>query len=308
MSPGAIHLAELLAEDAYGRDALKIVHSYGLEDILCAANSVSFIGLDPAIDMIVDSILSGTPFSLVRIGDGEGNLLGHRLLPESRFLTGQNRKILANWFGSFARDPSEYAQLQHDLHEAMVGADLLGAPDAARIRLELVHEPRGYWGVYFAVHYIITKIKPSSVVSAGIHSSLLRNMRFFDALRSLSELNTISCHKDFGRVMRSKVGISRGRDFLVPGEMGIRQLPSTSKCGDHYPLVYQHIINEIAEIRPGSVTLIGAGVCGKVYSDYVKRAGGIGLDIGAMVDFIMGLGTRESFNNADFRMHYTHLL
>jgi hypothetical protein len=300
---------EIFRTCSYGMDALEVIRLHRLETILRIADSIPFLSVEAGIDRVVDHVRSGRPFSLIRIGDGEGNLLGHHLFPDSEFLSGLNEKILRNWFGNNARPASDYEQLYHDLHSAMANTDLLGMPDSSRLRQELRHDPRGYWGVYFAVYYVHEKAKPVSAVSAGLHTSLFRNQDFIDALRSLTNLNTISCHKDFGRVFRARLGVPDGHDLLVPGEMGIRQLPADCKVGDHYPAEYRKTMSAIRRggFGAGSVTLISAGVCGKVYADQVKRSGGVAVDIGAMADFIMGLATRKMFRRSDFRAHYRHI-
>jgi tetratricopeptide (TPR) repeat protein len=294
---------------SYGEDALSVIRLHGVGAILRIADSVPFLKMEVAIDFVIDHIQSGQPFSLIRIGDGEGNFLGHHLFPDSEFLSGLNEKILQTWFGKNAKYSSEYRQLYCDLHNAMVNADLLGMPDGSRIKLELQHDPRGYWGVHFAVDYIQKKVKPTCAVSAGIHTTLFRSSRFVDALRSLNNLNTISCHQKFGRLFRAKMGVPDGHDLLVPGEMGIGALPTDCKIGDHYPTEYRKTVSAIqaANFGAGSVTLIGAGVCGKAYADYVKKSGGVAIDIGAMADFIMGLETRKMFRRNEFRAHYQHM-
>jgi len=86
--------------------------------------------------------------------------------------------------------------------------------------------------------------------------------------------------------------------------MGIRQLPKESKDGDHYGAFYALVLDSISRLAPGSVTLIAAGICGKVYADAVRRSGGIGVDIGAMADFFMKVPTREPFTHPEFVRQY----
>jgi hypothetical protein len=255
-----------------------------------------------AIAAIAGAVQERRPFSLVRLGDGEGNFLANQLLPGNKFLAEQNRKILRNWFGETAELDISYSELFDDLCRAIENADVLGLPQKSRVGFESTNVCRGFWGIYFsALHVINLKRRPRILTTSVVHLDLFRNDGFLAALRSAREIHTISCHRGFGTVVRGKFGISLGVDIVVPGEMGIPEIPVESKRGTHYPEVYQAVLRGISELSPGSVVLIAAGVCGKVYARAAKDAGCAGIDIGAMADHIMGLKTRTIFRTSAFQ-------
>jgi tetratricopeptide (TPR) repeat protein len=284
---------DLFSSDSYGKDALEIMRAFSQDIIPRALSSADLIPIDKAIQVLVDKIASQTPFSLIRIGDGEGNFLARGLIPENTFIAEQCHKILGNWFGSNSTDFDRFVPLYRDLQQAIAEADLLGAPDEKRMESELTRDPRGFWGVCFASYYAATYSARRQFVEASIHRSLFVNDDFLEALRTSNCLHTISCYRDFGAKVRAKLGVDKGTDLVVPGEMGIAELPQSCKVGEHYPKRYCEILGEIQTIQPRGVVLIAAGVCGKAYSAAAKRAGCIGIDIGAVADRIMGFATRE---------------
>jgi hypothetical protein len=50
---------------------------------------------------------------------------------------------------------------------------------------------------------------------------------------------------------------------------------------------HRRLKTELANARPGVLYLVGAGVPGKICCELIKRAGGVALDIGTVVDIWM---------------------
>jgi tetratricopeptide (TPR) repeat protein len=292
----------LLATSSYGRDALAVTDRYTFTDLVSRLQSLDFADPDHCIAQLCQRITDQQPTCLIRLGDGEGNFLAVRQNSSNQFLLRQADLILGIWFGRYAEKSPGYEQLYQDIAMALLSADFVGIPDVRRVNLELKNIPRGYWGVYFAIHQAM--FLELNFVVAGIHQLLLRSSAFLSTLASVKILNTISCHREFGRKLRTRLGVPDGLDLVVPGEMGLPQLPEESRRGDHYRDHYSATMRAIRTFAPGNVTLIGTGICGKVYAYQVKDAGGIGIDIGAMTDFFMGLATRPPFTDANFKKHY----
>jgi FkbM family methyltransferase len=291
----------VLEATPYGADAARVLREYPLGRVQDQLSRIEFMPVDSGIRKVCDHIRGARPFSLIRLGDGEGNLLAHFMQPDSEFLKQQAEKILRNWFGNHALPIGNYAELDSDLRDAIRDADLLGVPSLARLKYEMTNDPRGYWGVYFAALYSCTHAQHRQFVVPVIHQDLFRDQSFVAALRSVSALHTISCHAGLGTKLRHHLNVARGTDVTVPGEMGIDTLPSSSRTGVHYPDEYRRVIPWINQLDSGAVVLIAAGVCGKVYAQRAKRAGCAAIDIGAMADYIMGYQTRGIFHNARFR-------
>jgi tetratricopeptide (TPR) repeat protein len=298
----------IIASDPYGADALKILDVYTLDSIQSILTTVKFKSVEEGIDVICDKIESGTPFSLVRLGDGEGNFLASRLNPNSIFLAAQNQRILRNWFGDGVKHIDVYSRLAADVSDAVEGADLVGVPNSSRILYELTNDPRGYWGVYFSAYYAAMKVSEKEFISPNVHLHIFQSEKFISALRSTQSVNTITCHRGFGPLLRANIGVTRGVDLIVPGEMGVPEMTAECKQGDHYPETYSAIISSITGFEPGSIVLVAAGICGKAYVNFAKRAGCVGLDIGAIVDYFMGVKTRKIFYDSNFQASHHRVL
>lgn len=57
------------------------------------------------------------------------------------------------------------------------------------------------------------------------------------------------------------------------------------------------------QARKGAVCFIAGGIAGKLLLDQAKRSGGVGLDIGAVADYWMGINTRGPHDFVQFKQH-----
>ncbi len=64
----------------------------------------------------------------------------------------------------------------------------------------------------------------------------------------------------------------------------------------HFPDLYEKLVAGIKVPRPGALFLVGAGFCGKLYADAIKRKGGIAVDVGSLFDLWAGRFTRPYMN------------
>jgi hypothetical protein len=298
----------LLQTNSYGQAACRILENFPIGKVRDLLSGNRFISDSEAIEPVADSIAMRRPFSLVRLGDGEGNILAHCLYPQSEFLGHMAVRILRHQFLDSMLPLTEYGRLFADLRPAIEQADLLGVPRFERIEFEFANDVRGYWGVYFAALYCCTQLQPRRFVSPNLADQLFRSPEIIAALRGAKAINTISCHSGFGPRIRQKLRIATGIDLTVPGEMAMSVLPIAARTGRHYPDAYQQLLKRIAEFEHGSVALVAAGICGKVYTHHAKMAGCCALDIGAIADLVMGYNTRGIFAQPSYRDTFTDIL
>jgi glycosyltransferase GT-like protein len=58
--------------------------------------------------------------------------------------------------------------------------------------------------------------------------------------------------------------------------------------------VYTEVIERVCELaRPGTLVLIGAGVPAKIIADRARQAGAVALDVGSLMDYMVGQKTRS---------------
>jgi hypothetical protein len=251
-------------------------------------------------EAIYDNIKNKKAFSLIRLGDGEGNfLLGNdkESMPFSA-LKGYSSHILRNWFGN--SEVHDQSKLYDLLKESIRNSNYCGIPNNARLQFEKEKDARGFWGTLGVYKILDFVCKENIFCNANIHEHLFKNQMFIDALKMSNSISTITCHQEFGSIIRAKLNISTGYDILCPGEKGIPQLPDTKKEGSHWPNYFIKISEDINKIDSGSVVLVGAGVLGKIYCNLAKNRGLFAVDIGAIADWFCGTKTRAVFNDKSY--------
>jgi hypothetical protein len=264
--------------------------------------SVNFVSTEHSMMQLTDAINNKKHFSLIRLGDGEGNFLGKIVSSDDSIANTQYNRIMKNWFGDLPAGLSVDIDLHSLIIEAISTADQLGFPNISRIVYESTNDYRGFQGVYNASKYCVNSTHHAyTPVSPVLHYSLLNSDIFIDAVRKASAFHTITCFDKFGDVMRNKLGFKVGRDFLIPGEKGVPSLPDKYKQGAHFPDVFIKVLDEISNLNAGDVLFIGAGILGKIYCSRAKKRGLIAVDIGSLSDLIMGLNTRPGFLKKEFR-------
>lgn len=216
------------------------------------------------------ALRTGTGFSLVRIGDGEGPML---CWPESQ-VPHEMATVLNTWFG---RDDLPAGNLQiiaDGLRRAVRSADVLGLPT----RYQLNRSPR--YGMVFEGIYRHHLCSPSQLrADANIHWYLQWSGALAYLLRNRNWVGVVGC-RDIGPQIAEAFGLGSVRTYLVRGEA--RYPGPISE--PHWPDGFNEVMRQLESVRPGMAFLVGAGVLGKVYCDRIKAKGGIALDIGSLLD------------------------
>jgi hypothetical protein len=242
---------------------------------------------------------------LLRLGDGEGNLLfwdAHR--DTSPALAGLSmERILRLMFGRRMPRRAHWDRIAALTVEAVENASYAGLPtpkqtfsnlDALVAARAQDFDLRGTSGVVAVWDWLEPRAAAwladpqRVVVNWHVHSSLLG---FAPALvRAAGNVSVITCYPELLARVQRVFGVERGESFLIPPQAGnIRGTPE----GTHYPDAYQAIAARIgARARGGELFLVGAGILGKSYCERVRRAGGMAIDMGSMLDVWMGIGVR----------------
>lgn len=242
------------------------------------------------------------PFSLVRIGDGEGQLLG---LNES--YSQDDLDYFADHFGEV--DRSFLVGLQADLKAAILGADLVGIRDdmigvnfgGAPFSPELVKSsltlrrsetgirPRSTRRLYNTVKALAALEYPDEqrYCSQWIHFRLQLSGFFERVLRRQRTVAIITSKPKVAALLRSEFGLDV-RLIEVPDKFKLVKDPTRV-----YQInLFRHVDEEIKRSAEGRLFLIGAGLWGKVFAHTVRTWGGYALDIGALIDCWVGKASR----------------
>lgn len=245
------------------------------------------------------AIASNRPTSFVRVGDGEARFLAY-CDPALRLrLTASEAETLGevpfwNWFGKSVSNVahSDVIRLQADVLVAFEDADILGIPSAARLEKDYMHF--GYLG---AIEALIESIRASGrnlhITNSMAHIEINRRSAFYrDLLHGLDFVGVVSPHPGLAERLARECGISSWTEYIIAGEGRLPAHVLWRGPVPHFPDRYRELQNELKVPQRGAVFLVAAGLLGKVYCDWLKKRGGIGIDVGSIVDAWMGYDTR----------------
>lgn len=229
--------------------------------------------LDRLVEIIAAARQEGRGFGLIRLGDGEGWFLQGR----STDLEGATRNgdvvepELEQRGGHLPSKALE--ELQERLREALRRADVVGIPDLWQCLVGPEH----------AVMVATNLENAGTAIWPGgwhLHLQLLRHGAFsrppFDRIDAV--------------IAAALPPSLQGRDATfvpLPGEDPYWK--GTARPYAHYPVVYSQVLDWIdAHVGPGQLVLVGGGLLGKLYVDAIRSRGGIGIDIGSLIDLCCG--------------------
>ena len=207
------------------------------------------------------------PTAVIRLGDGEGAVLGY---PEitSRMDVEYSLRI---WLGRTNVPDAEVFSLRDQLRQAIEHADVLGIPRAAQAR-----QSRLYAAVGMALERLDVE---ADLTHAALHRLMSHALLFRPLLREQPFVGLISC-RDVRSEVRRLFSVRETRWYGVRGELdkpGVIETP-------HWPDGFNEI-RQILEVPfPGALFVVGAGVFGKIYCHWIKQRGGIAIDIGSIFD------------------------
>ncbi|WP_055048732.1 tetratricopeptide repeat protein [Devosia sp. A16] len=254
---------------------------------------------------ITDAADAKTPFSLLRLGDGEGAMLPYRPQLQT-FRAIDLAENSRTWWG---RDGSPTLELVGELQQAIRAADVIGIPDldrATRIfyqtaRTAFLANGRNMRGLLAATDFVATNCASAAWTTCHVHQSLAFWGLWDLILPRLGQLDLITCHAELGEVLARAHGVRIGRTHRIPPERKYAAAFANGNGEQHFPAVFEHLRGVLPETLPGRTVLVSAGMLGKIYCHWIKRAGGIAIDIGSAADHWCGYGTRGIADVAIYR-------
>lgn len=229
------------------------------------------------------AIRTGTGFSLIRLGDGEGPIMWwpDRQTPD------QIPEVLETWFGRHDIAAPDLTAIADGLRQATRTADVLGLPT----RYLLTLTPRYGMALNGVDHYGLYS-RSQLLTDTGVHWYLQWSGALKRLLHGLDVLHVISC-RDIGTRIAVAFNIKSVETYLVRGE---HRFPGPETRA-HWPDGFREVMQKLDSVRPGEVFLVGAGVLGKIYCDRIKRGQGIALDIGSILDSWANVPSRQRYKS-----------
>jgi len=231
-----------------------------------------------------DAVDSRTPYSLVRMGDGEWTIIKY---PEHAKLSKCKERI-ARWIGDQVLNIKQIRSIRNQIHIACRDANILGVPT------DRERQVMAKWKNFVP---LCNSYQILGERQELFHFYQIHNLDFKYILKNVNEIYCITS-RDITDNIKPYFNLHSIKTFLIPPETFIwnekmRKHNQNLNRERHYPESFEKIMRFIkTENIKGKVFLVGAGGFGKSYCHHIKLYGGIGIDIGALFDGWAGICTR----------------
>jgi hypothetical protein len=254
-------------------------------------------------ELILSALRAREGFALTRFGDGEGVFFRSSSEEEAVLaeLYGMARLDRARvWFG----DEVE-SVLPKFMPQALQISDVLDASDVAGIPypswIEHEYKILSYTGVVglgnITRHVSALRQHRQVFASQLIHIDLARSGGLREIISSQESCAIISCFAEAPEFVRSSFGVKNVEFYRVPGEkLFVSEIGAAAAEGRHYPNRFESLMRILSKPAHGRLFLVSAGIFGKFYCMQIKKAGGIALDIGSLIDASLGKATRPGYS------------
>lgn len=249
---------------------------------------------------IRSALAGGTPYSLIRLNDGEGSIIRLSIDDEAKYrelYTRNRREFHRWWFGNEqTMFTSEFDRAVFDMNESISRADCVAAFIHEHLRLcyhraDIRNIP-GFTNIIRKLEQI-RDTDPAAVPRIALADPYIHQFLLFrgDLERLLSEqprIGLVSCHDALPDALKRKFGFDEVFFHRTPGESTITKGVEPEPFSVWHP----RLKHELAQAQAGVLYLVAAGIMSKIYCDLIKSAGGIALDVGSVVDIWMKVPTR----------------
>ena len=248
------------------------------------------------VEDIEDHLRRKIPYSLIRLGDGESYAWKDKITAEH---AARREQV---WWGTQI-DVERRARISDAMLSAISNATRLGIPSLFRFTRD-THLGLGSYTKHVSIAgliHVLDGVKklpdmPRLYTEERIHqlcfdlptiARLCPQATKVVIVSSLTKATVKTKLSSYvGDVPLEIIEVpthtkTRGNDMFVQAEQAL-------------PFVYERIEAQIAATTvPGTLVLVASGSIGKVFCAAAQRQGGVALDVGAMIDYWVGLKTRS---------------
>ncbi len=240
-----------------------------------------------------DAFLESRPFSLIRLGDCEGNFLDrtHHTLSGATTHRSKTGVLITPRI-----DDSAYEDLRNQFIAALRGADVVGVSNEFSIMVNP--------GTMHCVRYIGEDIPDYHGVFTDhpVHNAIGRSgfIERIIAMQLLSgrEIYYVGPH-DPAQFKGLAVPTASFHRIRIPPQVTFfsEKIEDTA----HFPGYFPKVLDALAAMPNHALALVSAGILGKIYCGVAKANGAFAIDIGAISDHWCGFQTRiAAQHNAHF--------
>jgi tetratricopeptide (TPR) repeat protein len=247
-----------------------------------------------------------TPFSFIRIDDGEANALPYGSeLAQFVDVDAQSRETM--WWGR-PLGRQDRAALNARVLAAMQQADALGIPTLPRI-LRDIRLDRSEGFTHFCsgrgITAVLNAFQPDGplrsaratkqlLTSAHLQHDLLRWELYGKLFEGAGDVIAVSCHPGLPQAVENLFGATIVHNLLIPPRHASLAAFGLSDMGPKIlPEVLGDIIAQLGNDLAGRLVIVGAGYAGKCIVQAAQERGAVALDLGSVLDYWVGVATRS---------------
>lgn len=219
----------------------------------------------------------GRAMSVIRLGDGEGAVMGYPTITNRKDVN----RSLRIWLRTIDVPDRDVLRLAEELKEAIRNADIVGVPRPRQIASDL----HLWQAVTDALEHFQLIGEEAALTHTALHRLLQHGLLFRPLLKGADFVGVISCRRVMD-ALRELFGVAEVEWYGVRGE-----LEDTGEIlTPHFPEGFEEIRATLRVPHPGALFLVGAGVFGKIYCHWIKERGGVAVDVGSILDSWAGEG------------------
>lgn len=285
---------ELMPEDLLPAEFGQFLREYPYGEAMLLLDTVvsrnNYLSTQAVYERVMKALDAKEPFSLIRMGDGEGCCLRLSFEDELRYkrlYAAARLELEAMWFGpDFDTTKTGFRSLLEGFPAVITDSDIVGIPYQSWLEHEYrISSLRGVPTLVNILRFVRNLDKPQTLCSQQIHLDLHNGGYMEKIIRHAQDVSVISCLAELPGLLTSRFGLSSVDFYKIPGEKGSSAaLGQDAVTGVHFPEAFVEICTRLERPHRGRLFLIAGGILGKFYADVIRRNGGVALDIGSLAD------------------------
>lgn len=284
-----------IAEHKEYLDVEYVQQSYRSCNIFPMASPFSSEILSP----VKDALQNKHGVSVIRIGDGEANLLSYGTYPTTPYLNSYVvKEIVSMQQDSFKVNEVWGAVLRELMMGAIAQADIIGVlgiwrsqpyPTVESMYQQFSKNVRGISGHWRGIDLMLNlasegRLQHKLISSAHLYFAVLEQMS--DLIELADKIIIISDKIAVVQKLQQKYPASEF-DYIAVG------IKTGNSCYADSPEFLSDVFSALPLKMNGYLCLIGAGIWAEMYCTWVKQRGGVGIDIGSGFDLLEGIISRS---------------
>ncbi len=257
-------------------------------------------------NLIINYIQKNKPMSVIRMGDGEMNLLTYTQYPQLPELSFQTAvESVRKRQHSFVVNKSWLFIFEQMMNTAINEADILGVLgfwrpnelNAEQFIPTISKNIRGRWGQWTGLDYI-NKLSQQNIfankvlASAHLYFSVIQNLKTIYKQEKKIYLIT----NQYQVIEKLSAQYPENQFSLIREPISKRPLSNVE------PDFLYNVMSKLPKDMSGSLTLIGAGPWSEFYCTWIKRRAGVAVDIGSGFDLLLGKQLRPVHEKINFKI------